>query len=328
MEFNSEEIEEFKNEATELLDDAEKNLLSLEKGGDFAKTYAAVFRVFHSLKGGAGMLGMQELQSHMHHLENHYQECKHLKSIPAHIASYFLNGIDTSRQIMAGEKVSFDYSQFKLEQNLSPPAEPTAAQPALSQNSNAPEPLGFTAEGVRVLVIDDEPEIIEILKDLLTLSGFEVAGFTSPKEALTQLKRFKPDVVLTDFRMPDLTGLEVLKAVNQIDPDLPVIYVSGHLSKEVIMESLVYGIFGALEKPFKQADVITMCKNASDRYRMAKLLNHTISFIYYQYSDLDQYLQTKGANEIRESMHKQFKSLIEAKRKLKFLRRSTLTLEK
>ena len=64
MDLSTEEIREFKNEALELLDEAEQSLLSLEKGGDFSKTYAAVFRVFHSLKGGAGMLGLQELQSH------------------------------------------------------------------------------------------------------------------------------------------------------------------------------------------------------------------------------------------------------------------------
>ncbi len=322
MEFTAEEIQEFKNEAHELLDEAENNLLSLEKGGDFVKTYAAVFRVFHSLKGGSGMLGMNDLQAHMHQLENHYQECKHLTTLPSPIASYFLSGIDASRQIMGGKKPAFDYSLF----NITPPnVTKTKQEPEPEKTSTTSEKIAtqaFKAEETKILVIDDEPEIVEILMDLLKESGFEVAGHTSPKEALENISIFKPDVVLSDYKMPDFTGFEVLQEINKIDPDLPVIFISGHLSKEIILEALAYGIYDAIEKPCKPGEVVTKCKNAAERFKITKLLSNAISFIYYQYSDLDKFLQSQGAKEVREQMHEQFKTLLNAKRKLKFLKRT------
>jgi CheY-like chemotaxis protein len=180
----------------------------------------------------------------------------------------------------------------------------------------------FSAEGTRILVIDDEPDLLDILKDILQLSGFEVETHTSGVEALNRVKSFKPDAVLTDYRMPEMTGMDVLRKVNSIDPDLPVLFLSGNLSKEVVLDALSAGVFGVLEKPFKQEDVVGLCKNAAERYQVTKLLNRTISFIFYQYSDLDQYLVSKGAAEIRNQVHSQFQALLEAKRKLTFLNRS------
>jgi CheY-like chemotaxis protein/HPt (histidine-containing phosphotransfer) domain-containing protein len=343
MDLTEEEVQEFKNEAAELLDQAERELLALEKGGDYASTYSAVFRVFHSIKGGAGMLGMDALQSHMHQLESQYQECKSLETLPAPLASYFLDGIDVSRQIMDGESPPFDFGAFdrafpnskapssftghasSKAQAASPPA-PASSTPPSTPPQKMELPLEgvapFSAEGTRILVIDDEPDLLDILKDILQLSGFEVETHTSGVEALNRVKSFKPDAVLTDYRMPEMTGMDVLRKVNSIDPDLPVLFLSGNLSKEVVLDALSAGVFGVLEKPFKQEDVVGLCKNAAERYQVTKLLNRTISFIFYQYSDLDQYLVSKGAAEIRNQVHSQFQALLEAKRKLTFLNRS------
>ena len=304
---NKEELKEFKNESIEMLDSAESKLLSLEKNWNSNAQYKAVFQIFHNIKSNANLLGMQDLQTHMQHLENNFLECKPLQNLTSDLATYFLNGIDASRQIIFGKKINFDYSLF----NLNPKAEPAPVQVA-----------PFKSDNSKVLIIDDEVELVEILKDILREAGFEVAGFTSPVKAIQQITLFKPDVVLTDYNMPQLTGFEVLKKVREINPDLPVIYLSGHLSKETLLESLNHGIFGAIDKPFDHGRVITLCENAANQYKTTKLLNDTINFIYYQYTDLDQYLQDKGATKIREQMHSQFRDLIKAKRKLKFLRRS------
>lgn len=348
MDLTEEEVQEFKNEAMELLDQAERELLALEKGGDYASIYTAVFRVFHSIKGGAGMLGMDALQAHMHQLESHYQECKSLKTLPAPLASYFLDGIDVSRQIMDGEHPTFDFGAFDRafpnakapaleaghapvkEQGAipSPKASPLRPPPQAPQ-IEAPLPTSgvapFSGEGTRILVIDDEPDLLDILKDILQLSGFEVETHTSGEEALKRVKSFKPDAVLTDYRMPEMTGMDVLRKVSGIDPDLPVLFLSGNLSKEVVLDALAAGVFGVLEKPFRQEEVVGLCKNAAERYQVTKLLNRTISFIFYQYSDLDQYLASKGASEIRNQVHSQFQALLEAKRKLKFLNRARIS---
>ena len=319
MEFSREEIEEFKNEARELLDEAEKNLLSLEKGGDFAKTYDAVFRVFHSLKGGAGMLNLSELQSHMHQLENHYQQCKPLSELSKETVSYFLKGVDAARQLLNGDKISFKYS---LPENISSttPENSNPSPPPREPASSPTEKLQEALDAIKVIVIDDEPDIVTNLTNLLEASGFLTRGFTSPTEALDQLKFEKPDVVLTDIKMGDLSGFDVLKLINKQDPDLPVIFISGFITKELILESLNFGVFAALEKPFSEARVIELCTNAGQRYRIVKLLNNLISFVYYQYSDLEKQWKNKDGDLMKQMMQSEFRTLIEAKRKLKFLR--------
>lgn len=320
MDFSTEEIEEFKNEAVELLDEAEQHLLSLEKGIEFSEVYNGIFRVFHSLKGGAGMLKLGKLQSHMHQLENHYQQCKNLGSLSTELTSYFLKGIDVARQILNGKEALFDYSI----PTGTPPYQTVLQQrnPEKSDNENHPH-SPHHEEHAKIFVIDDELEITIVLKEILQGIGFEVFTFTSAKEAVAQLRILKPSVVLTDFNMPEMTGHDVLKAVNQYDLDLPVIYLSGYLSKEVMIQALSNGIFGALEKPFSINQVIMMCNQAAEKHQLVRLLNNTISFIYYQYSDLDQFLLTQGSKEVREAMNSQFRTLIETKRKLKLLKKTS-----
>ena len=89
------------------------------------------------------------------------------------------------------------------------------------------------------------------------------------------------------MKMPKTSGLDLLREVNKIDPDIPVIFVSGHLTKEMIIESLSYGIFGVVEKPFQEAQIVAMASAAAERGYLNKLLNKSINFIMYQFSDLD-----------------------------------------
>lgn len=106
----SAELEEFKVEATELLDVAEKSLLSLDQGGDFPSCYNAIFRSLHNLKGGSGMFEMNELCQHTHELESIFTTFHDKTQIPPQYLSFFLRGIDAARAMLAGEQVNFDYN--------------------------------------------------------------------------------------------------------------------------------------------------------------------------------------------------------------------------
>ncbi len=109
MSFSAQEIEEFKVEATELLDVAEKSLLELDKDGDFKDCFDSVFRGFHNLKGAAGMMEFTALQAHTHELESIWMSFKDKQSIPKNYVTFFCRGIDASRLLLAGEMVTFDY---------------------------------------------------------------------------------------------------------------------------------------------------------------------------------------------------------------------------
>lgn len=117
--FSQEEIDEFKVEAQELMDIAEKSLLALDNGGDFKTCFDSIFRSFHNLKGGAGMMELLDLQAHTHELETIFMGFKEKTSIPKNYINLFLRGIDAARTILNGEKVSFDFTV--KEEEVNPP---------------------------------------------------------------------------------------------------------------------------------------------------------------------------------------------------------------
>ena len=127
MSFSEQEIEEFKVEALELLDMAEQSLLSLNQKAPFEPVFDTVFRCFHSLKGGAGMMDLGTLQAHVHELESILMRFKGAQEMPNRYVSFFLKGIDGSRTILDGKKIEFDYS---VTAEQAPVAAATAASPA------------------------------------------------------------------------------------------------------------------------------------------------------------------------------------------------------
>ncbi|MBM4253488.1 MAG: hybrid sensor histidine kinase/response regulator [Deltaproteobacteria bacterium] len=109
MSFSGEELDEFKAESLELLENAEKQLLSIDSGGDFRAAFDATFRCFHNLKGAAGMMDLENLQVHTHKLEELLMSFKEATSMPKPYVTLFLRGIDASRILIDGGVVDFSY---------------------------------------------------------------------------------------------------------------------------------------------------------------------------------------------------------------------------
>lgn len=84
----------------------------------------------------------------------------------------------------------------------------------------------------KILVVDDEINIVEIARFRLTADNYEVITATNGKEALEKLKKEKPDAVLLDVMMPELDGLSVLKQIRDIDKDLPVFMFTAFSNEE------------------------------------------------------------------------------------------------
>ncbi len=110
MSFSDQDIAEFKAEARELLDTAEKGLLSLDQGGDFKSAFDSIFRGFHNLKGAAGMMELPKLQAHTHELESLLMKLKTEGAMPAPYISLFLRGVDAARSLLEGQDIAFVYS--------------------------------------------------------------------------------------------------------------------------------------------------------------------------------------------------------------------------
>ena len=102
----------------------------------------------------------------------------------------------------------------------------------------------------KVLVVDDELEVRQILQEFLAHRGYEVYAAESGPEALNALDTFKPDVVLLDVLMPGMDGVETLKRIVALQPTLPVIMVTANADVGITSKLLGLGAADYIPKPF------------------------------------------------------------------------------
>jgi len=102
----------------------------------------------------------------------------------------------------------------------------------------------------RLLVVDDEPSVLEIMGRVAGEAGFEVVTCHSGREAFEHLRHHHADLAAVDLRMPDIGGMEVLRAIREADPDCQVILMSGDAKMENAVEAVKLGAIDCLSKPF------------------------------------------------------------------------------
>jgi signal transduction histidine kinase len=127
------------------------------------------------------------------------------------------------------------------------------------QEGARPERTSHAIKCSKILLVDDEPEVIDILGIMLQQLGHQVTGVTSGGEALSAFKKGVYELVITDLGMPDITGFDVAKAVKEIKPETPVMLITGwgvQINTEELPE-----IDGVIEKPFSKD---TLLKHLSE----------------------------------------------------------------
>lgn len=296
MSFQSAELTEFKTEALELIDEAERNLLEVEQGLEFRSRFDAVFRCFHSLKGAAGMLALENLRQHMHQLEELFATFKEASVLAPPEITFFLEGIDASRKIIAGNTVVFKFDLPKLKIKTSTNQEKKSTD---------------------VFIIDDEPDLVEVLGGYMEKSKYSWKGFTDPVAAMKEFETDVPKLIVSDLRMPKLDGLGVLKRVRETSKDLPLIFISAQLSKEALLEAISQGISAVIEKPFREGQVIAQVRQTLYQTELRELLNSTIDVLMFQMPDLETFLVEKGKQEVLETFKKDVTLLLQKRRQLK-----------
>ena len=102
----------------------------------------------------------------------------------------------------------------------------------------------------RILVVDDEAPVREVLTEYFTTEGYAVEGAGSGAEALTVVRGGRADLVLLDVRMPGLDGVQVLRKIREINEDVPVIMVTANEDVGLAKETLRLGAFDYVAKPF------------------------------------------------------------------------------
>jgi CheY-like chemotaxis protein len=118
-------------------------------------------------------------------------------------------------------------------------------------------------EKVRVMILDDEPIVGKRLEPALAKHGFEVEVFTDPTEALARFDEQEFDIVVTDLRMENVDGIEILEHVMSRSKNTRVILITGYATVEVAREALVKGAFDFIAKPFKPKDLRAVINKAA-----------------------------------------------------------------
>jgi DNA-binding NtrC family response regulator len=112
------------------------------------------------------------------------------------------------------------------------------------------------SEKARILIVDDEPDVVATWARVLERGGYACSTVTDSERALGLLEAERPDVVLTDLRMPGIDGMAVLARAMEIDPDAVVIVITGHGSVEAAVEAMRAGAFDFLLKPLPSNDAL------------------------------------------------------------------------
>lgn len=119
-----------------------------------------------------------------------------------------------------------------------------------------------------ILILDDEASILEVLGQILTEVGYACTLTTSPLEALGYIKTNKYALLVTDLRMPEMHGNEVVRHAKEIDPDLAVIVVTGLMEVTSAIESMRAGADDYLLKPFNLSEICLSAERALERRRL------------------------------------------------------------
>ena len=135
----------------------------------------------------------------------------------------------------------------------------------------------------RIVFVDDEPDLCAAAADWLDASDFSVETFTDPLRALERIDFDACECVVTDIRMPRLSGLQLLERLHERDPDLPVILLTGHGDVPVAVEAMRAGAYHFLEKPYDAEQLVSTLDNAVEKRR----LKREIARLRRQPDDLD-----------------------------------------
>jgi FixJ family two-component response regulator len=305
-----EDLNDFKTEALQMLGDAEKALLAQGQSSDFKNLYNLLFRTVHGLKSAAQVLELKTLAEHLRRTEIELSKCKDHSSFSLAEIGSFRKGIEGAKNIISEEVAEgFDYNLVESKEF------DMMASPVSTANLSVSE-MGLA------YIIDDEPDILEILGDTLKAAGLTTVTFTDPKAMLEAFQRQTPDLVISDMKMPGLSGIEILKEIKKINADVPVVFISGYLDTPNLLEAIQKGVYAAIEKPFDMNQVLEVSTNAVRLSQLNKLLSRSLNLILFQFTDLKDFLLTQGKTELARSIEEELRFLLEQRRKFRETKRS------
>ena len=134
---------------------------------------------------------------------------------------------------------------------------------------SSPTPVPPTeADAITVLVVDDERSNVESLEKIFAREGMRVLTAFDAKQGLEQVRTHRVHVIVTDLMMPGTTGLELLRAVKQLSPEVEVVLMTAYGSVETAVSAMREGAYDFVEKPLKRMSIVKSVRKAAERQRL------------------------------------------------------------
>jgi two-component system response regulator AtoC len=122
----------------------------------------------------------------------------------------------------------------------------------------------------KILIADDEPSNRNILSQELTHEGYSVVAASGGREALKKIESSRPDLIILDYMMPDLSGLEVLKELRKRENDTPVVMITAYGTMERAVEAMKEGAYDFITRPFEPDHIALVVRKALEQQRLKR----------------------------------------------------------
>lgn len=299
---------EFLQESTEILESVEEAFLDLEKDPSSKSTMDRIFRLIHTVKGSSYTVGFDALGAFTHTFETLLNILRDGKmEVTPPVADLLLRSNDTLKDFLGALQQDHD-SYFdttaisnELEEmigehgpkkwdgpafgffddpgpGVAPVPKASTGDDILSENS-LPEASSLSSvQGPRILLVDDEPDFLDYLKEVTEaagIPGLKIFCARDGVEAFQLFKQKKPHLVLTDLRMPGMDGIELITQIRNMDRNVGVIFLSGFADREHVIDFIRLGATDFQDKPVDsqklQASINVALKMAQVREVVSRL---------------------------------------------------------
>jgi FixJ family two-component response regulator len=124
-----------------------------------------------------------------------------------------------------------------------------------------------------IYVVDDEPMLLELFEMMLQVLPIRIKTFNNPEKVIEDFLFDRPALILSDMKMPEMTGSELLKKVRLLDQAVSFIFISGYINKDNVLDFMNLGVYGVIEKPFKAPQVLSLVEKSLKNYEIKSIYN-------------------------------------------------------
>ena len=144
-------------------------------------------------------------------------------------------------------------------------------------------------EAFRILIVDDNTELREILEEYLRGEGGQIDGASNGKEALSKQSQTPYDLIVTDLNMPEVSGMEMIRKIKQENDVTEFIIITGYASLDSAVEAVKMGAFDYIVKPFRMEELKVVVKNVRDKVALKKLNMTLFNKLRGLYDEIERY---------------------------------------